>query len=163
MSDKLYFSWQDKNANKVVKTHQTKFLLGVSDIWYYNNILKTFEKFMSHGSKNYRNGVVDMFGHTLVAQHALYEEAWPLLFLCYWTETIWNLKWANEWCVVSSTSNLTTILEPGFLWHFVRLSLKTCSLYHEKLFIQKFKDISSQQLFFSLWRHGGCQRPFLFL
>ena len=34
---------------------------------------------------------------------------------------------------------LTTIpVEPGFLWHFVRLSLKTCSLYHEKLFIQKF-------------------------
>ena len=30
-------------------------------------------------------------------------------------------------------------VEPGFLWHFVHLSLETCSLYHEKLFIQKFK------------------------
>jgi len=33
---------------------------------------------------------------------------------------------------------------PGFLWDFVRLSLKTCSLYHEKLFIQVVNDISSQ-------------------
>jgi hypothetical protein len=40
--------------------------------------------------------------------------------------------------------NLTTIpVELGFLWHFVLLSLKTCSLYHEKLFIQKFKDIKT--------------------
>jgi hypothetical protein len=39
--------------------------------------------------------------------------------------------------------NLSTIpVEPGFLWDFVFLSLKTCSLYHEKLFIQKFKVIS---------------------
>ena len=48
--------------------------------------------------------------------------------------------------------NLNTIpVEPEFLWHFVILSLKTCSLYHEKLFIQKFKDESSQVLnnFFS--------------
>ena len=43
--------------------------------------------------------------------------------------------------------NLTTIpVEPGFLWEFVLLSLITCSLYHEKLFIQKFKVISSQVL-----------------
>ena len=40
---------------------------------------------------------------------------------------------------------LTTIpVEPGFLWHFVHLSLKTCSPYHEKQYIQKFKVISSQ-------------------
>ena len=43
--------------------------------------------------------------------------------------------------------HLTTIpVEPGFLWDIVLLSLKTCSLYHEKLFIQKFKVISSQVL-----------------
>ena len=42
---------------------------------------------------------------------------------------------------------LTTMpVEPGFLWDFVLLSLKTCSLYHEKLFLQKFKVISSQVL-----------------
>ena len=58
MSDKLHFLWQDKKANKVVKTHWTKFLLGVSDIWYQNNILKTFEKFMLHGSKNYHMSYV---------------------------------------------------------------------------------------------------------
>ena len=41
--------------------------------------------------------------------------------------------------------NLTTItVELGFLGDFVLLLLKTCSLYHEKLFIQKFNDISSQ-------------------
>ena len=41
--------------------------------------------------------------------------------------------------------HLTTITTgPGFLWEFVRLSLKTCSLYHEKLFIQVVNDISSQ-------------------
>ena len=40
---------------------------------------------------------------------------------------------------------LTTITTgPGFLWEFVRLSLKTCSLYHEKLFIQVVNDISTQ-------------------
>ena len=41
--------------------------------------------------------------------------------------------------------NLTTIsTELGFLGKFVRLLLKTCSLYHEKLFIQVVNDISSQ-------------------
>ena len=41
--------------------------------------------------------------------------------------------------------NLTTIsTELGFLWDFVPLSLKTCSFYHEKLFIQVVNDISSQ-------------------
>jgi hypothetical protein len=41
--------------------------------------------------------------------------------------------------------NLTTIsVELGFLWDFVLLSLKTCSLYHEKLFIQVVNDISTQ-------------------
>jgi hypothetical protein len=47
-------------------------------------------------------------------------------------------------------SHLTTIpVEPGFLR--VLLSLKTCSLYHEKLFIPKFKVKNSQVLnnFFS--------------
>ena len=37
-------------------------------------------------------------------------------------------------------ANLTTIpVELEFLWHFEVLKLKTCSLYHENLFIQKFK------------------------
>ena len=39
-------------------------------------------------------------------------------------------------------THLTTIpVEPGFLWEFVLLYLKTCSLYHEKLFIKKFYDM----------------------
>ena len=38
--------------------------------------------------------------------------------------------------------HLTTIpVELGFLWDFVLLLLKTC---HEKLFIQKVNDVSSQ-------------------
>ena len=47
---------------------------------------------------------------------------------------------------------LTTIsVEIRFLGDFELLSLKTCSLHHEKLFKQEFKDISSQVLnnFFS--------------
>ena len=41
--------------------------------------------------------------------------------------------------------NLTTIsTELGFLGNFVLLLLKTCSLYHEKLFIRVVNDISSQ-------------------
>ena len=48
--------------------------------------------------------------------------------------------------------NLTTIsTEPKILWEFGRQELKTCSLYHENLFIQKVKVISTQVLnnFFS--------------
>ena len=42
---------------------------------------------------------------------------------------------------------LTTIpVELGFLWHFEVLKLKTCSLYHEKLFIRKFNDLITQVL-----------------
>ena len=42
-------------------------------------------------------------------------------------------------------ANLTTIsTELGYLWEFVRLSLKTCSFYHEKLFIQVVNDIRTQ-------------------
>ena len=43
---------------------------------------------------------------------------------------------------LSSVTYLTTIT--GFLWEFDHLSLKTCSLYHEKLFIQVVNDLSSQ-------------------
>ena len=44
-----------------------------------------------------------------------------------------------------AVSYLTTItVKLGFLGDFVLLLLKTCSLYHEKLFIQKVNDISSQ-------------------
>ena len=47
--------------------------------------------------------------------------------------------------MITQVLNLTTITTgPGFLWEFVRLSLKTCSLYHENLFIQVVNDISSQ-------------------
>ena len=43
------------------------------------------------------------------------------------------------------TEHLNTIsVELEFLWDFVLLSLKTCSVYHEKLFIQVVNDISSQ-------------------
>ena len=46
---------------------------------------------------------------------------------------------------LSKLPHLTTIpVEPGFLWEFVRLSLKTCSFYHEKLFIQVVNDIRTQ-------------------
>ena len=60
-----------------------------------------------------------------------------------------NISWVkNRSSVItpkSSSKNLTTIsIELEFLWDFVHLSLKTCSLYHEKLFIQVVKDISSQ-------------------
>jgi hypothetical protein len=41
-----------------------------------------------------------------------------------------------------TSSTIST--ELGFLWDFVRLSLKTCSFYHEKLFIQVVNDISTQ-------------------
>ena len=42
-------------------------------------------------------------------------------------------------------SHPTTItVELGFLVKFGLLSLKTCTLYHEKLFIQVVNDISSQ-------------------
>jgi hypothetical protein len=59
-------------------------------------------------------------------------------------------KLINCWCML--TIHLTTIsTELGFLWDFVLLKFKTCSLYHENLFIQKFKFIRSQVLnnFFS--------------
>jgi hypothetical protein len=43
------------------------------------------------------------------------------------------------------TEHLNTIsVELEFLWDFVLLSLKTCSVYHEKLFIQVVNDISTQ-------------------
>ena len=48
--------------------------------------------------------------------------------------------------------HLTTIsAEPKILWEFGLQKLKTCSLYHENLFIQKVKVISTQVLnnFFS--------------
>ena len=44
------FSQQDKKANKVLKTLQIQFILGVSHIGYQSYILKTFEEFWSHGS-----------------------------------------------------------------------------------------------------------------
>ena len=43
---------------------------------------------------------------------------------------------------LSGVTYLTTIT--GFLWEFIHLSLKTCSLYHEKLFIQVVNDKSTQ-------------------
>ena len=50
--------------------------------------------------------------------------------------------------------NLTTIsVEPKILAEFVPLKLKTCSLYHENLLLQKFNDMytrGSYIIFFSL-------------
>ena len=56
----------------------------------------------------------------------------------------------NEYCNDALFYNrwqqhLTTIhIELGFLRHFELFKLKTCSLYHENLFIQKLQGISSQ-------------------
>ena len=50
-----------------------------------------------------------------------------------------RLRWYERYLTTIST-------ELGFLWDFVLLKLKTCSLYHENLFIQKFKVISKQVL-----------------
>ena len=48
-------------------------------------------------------------------------------------------------CGAFTCDNLTTITTgPGFLGKFVLLLFKTCSLFHEKLFIQVVNDISSQ-------------------
>ena len=48
-------------------------------------------------------------------------------------------------CTAGHFPYLTTITTgPGFLGDIVLLLLKTCSLYHEKLFIQVVNDISSQ-------------------
>ena len=58
----------------------------------------------------------------------------------------------NKQSSVTPYSYLTTITTgPGFLGIFVLLLLKTCSLCHEKLFIQVVNDISSQvfNIFFS--------------
>ena len=52
---------------------------------------------------------------------------------------------SNQERVIIAHVHLTTITTgPGFLGIFVLLLLKTCSLYHEKLFIQDVNDISSQ-------------------
>ena len=53
---------------------------------------------------------------------------------------------------IHTLAYLTTIsTEPKILWEFGLQKLKTCSLYHENLFIQKVKVISTQVLnnFFS--------------
>ena len=57
--------------------------------------------------------------------------------------------WQEKVCLMLRTCKnviyLTTITTgPGFLCEFVRLSLKTCSVYHEKLSIQVVNGISSQ-------------------
>ena len=59
-------------------------------------------------------------------------------------------------CLSAYTANtvlhLTTIpVELGFLWEFELLKLKTCSLYHENLLLQKLNDMYTQVLtyFFS--------------
>ena len=51
----------------------------------------------------------------------------------------------DEIVLIRYVTNLTTITTgPGFLGNFVLLLLKTCSLYHEKLFIKVVNDISTQ-------------------
>ena len=47
--------------------------------------------------------------------------------------------------LISEHTNLTAIpVGLGFLWDFVFLKLKTCSLVYEKLLIQKFNDMITQ-------------------
>ena len=49
--------------------------------------------------------------------------------------------------MLEAITYLTTIsVDLGFLWDFEVLKLKICSLYHEKLFIQKFNDTITQVL-----------------
>ena len=72
---------------------------------------------------------------------------------------LWYTTWINDHVILDLTVamnellclkkcgrlDLTTITTgPGFLWDFVLLLLKTCSLYHEKLFIKVVNDISTQ-------------------
>ena len=75
--------------------------------------------------------------------HKSFNMRWGLCDLgCRILSLLLNMHYINH---------LTTItVELGFLGDLVLL-LKTCSLYHEKLFIQKVNDISSQvvNIFFS--------------
>ena len=50
-------------------------------------------------------------------------------------------------------------------YKFEYLKLKTCSLFHQNLIYIKLKTCIFMFLntFYSLWHHGGCRRPFLFL
>ena len=59
---------------------------------------------------------------------------------------IWYMKKLNKRSlIITFFIHLTTIsTELGFLWEFVRLSLRTCTFYHEKLFIQVVNDIRTQ-------------------
>ena len=56
-----------------------------------------------------------------------------------------------EYYTANNLHLTTNPVELGFIWHIEVLKLKTCSLYHEKLLVQKFKVIISQVLdnFFS--------------
>jgi hypothetical protein len=50
----------------------------------------------------------------------------------------------GRFCFYGMNAILTTIpVELGFLWPFEVIKLKTCSLFHEKLFIQKLKARTS--------------------
>ena len=63
----------------------------------------------------------------------------------FWKKTAFLLGISFHFKPYFLELHLTTIsTELGFLGKFVRLSLKPCSLYHEKLFIQVVNDISSQ-------------------
>ena len=63
---------------------------------------------------------------------------------CYYATTAQSIEETCEYLTTIST-------EPKILWEFGLQKLKTCSLYHENLFIQKVKVISTQVLnnFFS--------------
>ena len=64
------------------------------------------------------------------------------------SKVIDRLKRKNLGVKTIENIHLTTIpVKPEFLWDFVLVLLKTVSLYHENLFIHKFKDISSQFLY----------------
>ena len=73
---------------------------------------------------------------------------WPVEAVCpvmYEFKVVHNSGFFFYFDTVRDAVNLTTIsTELGYLWEFVRLSLKTCSFYHEKLFIQVVNDIRTQ-------------------
>ena len=84
-----------------------------------------------------------------------------LSFLLLLQDDFSFLCWMCSFCV-----HLTTIpVVVGVSTEFEILKLRTCSIYHENLLLQKFKDIIQvlKYFFFSLWHHGGCQRLFPFL
>ena len=83
------------------------------------------------------------FEYHLVTISCALSQIWKsLLCICIFFKMKYSII---DYASTQWNCHLTTITTgPGFLGNFVRLSLKTCSRYHEKLFIQVVNDISSQ-------------------